>query len=288
VVNTGDDHIHAGLLVSPDVDSVTYALSGHFDEERGWGRLEDTFACADELAKYGHGWFRVGDADLALSLERTLRADRGESKVSLTAAICAALGVRATVLPMTEASVPTKVVVGDGTKLLLQEYLVRDRARPSVDRIEIGSSGAPPASGVAEAIVSADLVVFAPSNPISSIGPILELAGLRNLLRDRQRPTVAISAVVCSRPPLTLAERTRYHVREVFLKSAGTTHTPEGVAELYHGLIDGFVVDARDAAHLGVVEEYVGQATMADTLSSSEIERKQLWEQVIEFGMALA
>ena len=98
---------------------------------------------------------------------------------------------------------------------------------------------------------------------------------------------IAVSGVVCSRPPVTLPERNRHHVREVFLRSAGIAHTPEGVAALYRGLIDGFVIDTRDAGHLEAVEAHVSRATLADTLSSSESDRKQLWEQVIAFGLGL-
>ena len=287
VINTGDDHTHAGLLVSPDVDSVIYGLSGHFDELRGWGRLDDTFLCFDELARFGHDWFRVGDADLAVSLERTRLIGAGASMVSLTATIARGFGVMATVLPMSERRVPTTVLTRGGAQLSLQEFLVRERAQPNVARVDVGSRGAPPASGVTEAIAEADLVVIAPSNPISSISPILELEGVRELLRNRERPTIAISPVVCSVSPRTPPERSRYHVREVFLRSVGAAHTPEGVAELYRGLIDGFVVDAHDVEHLPAVEACGSLTTTADTLTSSSSDRQRLWDCVLRFGLGL-
>jgi LPPG:FO 2-phospho-L-lactate transferase len=287
VVNTGDDHTHAGLLVSPDVDSVIYGLSGLFDEQRGWGRLDDTFVCADQLEMFGHGWFRVGDADLAVSLERTRLISAGVSMVSLTAAIASGLGVAATVLPMSERRVPTTVLTRDGAQLSLQEFLVRERAQPSVARVEVGSRGAAPASGVTVAIAAADLVVIAPSNPVSSISPILELEGVRELLGNRERPTIAISPVVCSVPPRTPPEGNRYHVREAFLRSVGAAHTPEGVAALYRGLIDGFVVDSRDEEHLAAVEACGSRTTTADTLASSNSDRQRLWDRVLTFGLGL-
>lgn len=286
VVNTGDDHMHAGLLVSPDVDSVIYGLSGHFDELTGWGRLDDTFLCSDQLARFGHGWFRVGDADLAISLERTRLIGAGASMVSLTARIASGFGVTATVLPMSERRVPTTVLTRDGAQLSLQEFLVRERAQPSVAQVDVGSRVATPASGVTEAIAEADLVVIAPSNPVSSISPILELEGVRELLANRERPTIAISPVVCSASPRTPPERGHYHVREVFLRSVGVAHTPEGVAELYRGLIDGFVVDSQDVEHLPAVEACVSRTMTADTLASSR-DRQRLWDRVLGFGLGL-
>ncbi|HEX3605731.1 MAG TPA: 2-phospho-L-lactate transferase [Candidatus Dormibacteraeota bacterium] len=284
VVNTADDLDWLGLHVSPDLDSVLYALAGHFDEERGWGLRGDTFACNAALARHGLDWFHVGDEDMAQHLERTRLLREGAALSDATAQLARAWGVAARLLPMTDAPVRTMVSTDEGT-LSLQEYLVRRRAEPVVTSVDhAGLAAAEPAPGVLEALTEAEVVVLAPSNPVSSLGPILELAGVRAALRARPGGTVAVTPVVTGRPPGTPPEKGRARVREAFLRSRGIPHRAAAVAGLYAGLVDGFVLDERDGAEATEIAAAGTAVLCADTLAATPAERTRLGEAVLRFG----
>ncbi|HEV7689028.1 MAG TPA: 2-phospho-L-lactate transferase CofD family protein, partial [Acidimicrobiia bacterium] len=182
IANTADDLDYLGVHVSPDVDTVTYALAGIFDEQRGFGVVGDTFRNAEALRRYGAGWFAVGDADLATSIRRTGLLLAGATLSEATAALGRGLGLDAAVVPMSDDPVRT-VVVSDEGRLPFQEYLVRRRAQPAVVAVEQeGLEAARPAPAVLPALGGADLVVLAPSSPVASLGPILALPGVRAAL----------------------------------------------------------------------------------------------------------
>jgi LPPG:FO 2-phospho-L-lactate transferase len=267
IVNTADDLDYAGVHVSPDVDTVTYALAGVYDEARGFGMMGDTFRNAEALRRYGFGWFAVGDADLATSLRRTERLRTGASLSEATAELAAALGVAAAVVPMTDDAVRTVVVTDEG-RLPFQDYLVARRARPAVRAVEhAGLAGARPAPAVVPALAAADLVVLAPSSPLASLAPILALPGVRAALATV--PVTAVSPVVSGRPPATPPERSRAHVRAAFMASAGLPHSATAVAGLYAGLADTFVVDEHDAAgEAGEIRALGLDVVAADTLAT--------------------
>jgi LPPG:FO 2-phospho-L-lactate transferase len=198
IVNTGDDLLWWGLPVSPDVDSILYALAGQLSRERGWGVEGDTFHCLEQMSKLGAAsWFRIGDRDLATHLERAQLLADGRTLSEATTEIAASLGIRARILPMTDDRVETRVLTADGRDLSFQEYFVRERYQPAVSRVRFeNAEHTRPAPGVLDAIARADAVLIAPSNPITSIGPILSVPGIRDALRATSAPVAAISPIV--------------------------------------------------------------------------------------------
>jgi LPPG:FO 2-phospho-L-lactate transferase len=239
--NTGDDEEFFGLHVAPDLDTVVYTLAGRADPGRGWGIRGDSAVCLRALAALGGpAWFRLGDRDLATHLLRTARLRTGWPLSRVTAALAAAHGVRARVLPMTDDRVRTFVHTERG-RLAFQEYLVHGRARGHVRRIEIaGGRRARPAPGVLAALRASDAILLAPSNPLVSVGPILAVPAIRRALVRRRAPAVAVSPLVGGRAVRGPLAR--------MLRGLGLEVSPRGVARLYRGLIDVFVVDRVDAA----------------------------------------
>jgi LPPG:FO 2-phospho-L-lactate transferase len=239
--NTGDDEEFFGLHVSPDLDTVMYTLAGRADRARGWGLAGDTFACRDALAALGApAWFALGDRDLATHLLRTARLAAGVPLSRVTAELADAHGVRTRLLPMTNGRVRTFVHTEAG-RLPFQEYLVHRRARGRVRRIEIaGAARARPAPGVLAALAGADAIILAPSNPLVSTGPILAVPAIRRALAGRRAPAAAISPLVGGRPLKGPLHR--------MLRGLGMEVSPRGVARLYGGLVDVFVLDRVDAA----------------------------------------
>lgn len=285
VVNTADDLVYEGLCVSPDLDTVTYALAGRFDEDRGWGLTGDTFRSASALRRYGSGWFAVGDADLATNLIRTGILAAGGTLSAAAARIASALGVAARVLPMSDDPVRT-VVVTDGGRLPFQEYLVEHRAAPPVTAVDHdGLDTAAAAPGVVAAVAGADLVVIAPSNPVASIGPILGLPGVRDALASRRGTAVAVTPVVSAQPPTTTPERSRAGVRAAFMAARGRAHDATDVAAGYTDVVRGFVLDRRDSGQASEIEALGVDVLLADTLAPLR-ERPGLAGAVVEFGLA--
>ncbi len=275
IVNTADDLDYAGVHVSPDVDTVSYALAGRYDFERGWGLVGDTFRNAEALRRFGEGWFGIGDQDLATHLHRTELLRAGATLTEATADLTRSLGLTARVLPMSDDPVRTMVVT-EHDRLPFQDWLVRHQAGPAVVLVEHeGVEHARPAPGVIDAILHADVVVVAPSNPVSSIGPILELAGVREALVSRVLPTVAVTPVVTGRDPATEPERFRAQVREAFMMSRGLEHTAASVAGLYSGFASTFVLDIHDGHQLPAIEARGLEVVLADTL-----EPAGLWNEV--------
>jgi LPPG:FO 2-phospho-L-lactate transferase len=239
VVNTGDDVEHLGVHVSPDPDLVTYWLAGEIDEERGWGIAGDSFTVFERLVALGApDWFGLSDRDLATCLRRRERLEAGETHTAIQAEIARALGVAAAVLPMSDEAVRTHVRTDRGW-LGLQEYLVREHAKPAVLEVELaGIEDARPSPDALSAIEAADAIVIGPSNPVISIGPILAVPGMRQAIAAAAAPVVAVSPYVGGR---ILKGPT-----DEFMRSAGREASTRGVAAAYEGLADGLVVDAGD------------------------------------------
>jgi LPPG:FO 2-phospho-L-lactate transferase len=287
IVNTGDDFDYVGLRVCPDLDSVVYALAGCFDERRGWGPVGDSFAANQALARYGHDWFQLGDRDLALSLARTSRLAEGRPLSDVTSELCAAWGIAAQVLPATDQAVRTRV--RSGTRWLgFQDFVVRERAEPPIAEVAYdGAVDAGPAPGVVTALERADLVVIAPSNPVTSIGPILAVPWVRQAIAGRRAPTVAVSPIVLNAEPSSDAERTRCSLRAVVMEAVGLAHRPSAVASAYRDLIDGFVLDRRDFDEEGKVLAEFGLPVLPADILARPGRRTELAEAVIEFGLTL-
>ena len=197
IVNTGDDLEWWGLHVSPDIDSVLYALGGLLSPERGWGVDKDSFRCLERMKQLGQpAWFALGDLDLATHLTRTAMLRAGKSLSRATAELAATLGIRARVHPMSDEQVSTVLDTAKGT-LKFQEYFVRERHQIEVRSVRFeGAHRARPAPGVIESIAAAEAVILAPSNPVTSIGPILAVPGIRDALQRTKARVLAVSPMV--------------------------------------------------------------------------------------------
>jgi len=240
IVNVGDDTDIWGLHVSPDIDSIMYGLAGRLDTERGWGVRDETFRCLEEISKYGMpDWFRIGDRDVATHITRTALLQSGFTLSEVTARMAAPLGVKAVILPATDHPVRTKIETLDET-LSFQEFFVRERWQPSVRSVTYAGAAeahAPPA--VLNSIRDSRLVIVAPSNPITSVGPILAIHDIRDALRCTRAEVVAISPLIgheaFSGPAAKLMEACGYEV------------SPSGIARCYHDFLDNIVIDEKDA-----------------------------------------
>ena len=264
--NVGDDLEVLGVAVSPDLDSILYALAGLHDEERGWGRAGETWeALATVSSLGGEDWFRLGDRDLGLHLVRTQALRSGEPLSAVTARLAKALGVEATILPATDDRLRTWIDTAEGS-FHLQEWFVARGHRDEVDgvRFEGPAEGtARPAPGVLEALAAADAIVIAPSNPYVSIWPILAVEEIRAALVGRRVPCVAVSPLVGGRAVKGPADR-------MLARMAGGT-TPEHVAGCYAGLIDALVVDESDPAGPLAVRRIVTKTLMTDLDASRRL-----------------
>lgn len=246
VVNTGDDTDIWGLHVSPDLDSVIYALAGRLDVERGWGLAGETFRCLEAMAGLGDDtWFNLGDRDLATHLHRTRCLREGASLSAVTAEIARRLGVPARILPMSDDAVRTRVrtpAPGGGDRWLgFQEYFVKEKAL--VEVLEVaweGAERARPAPGVLEALAEAELVVVCPSNPVTSIGPVLAVPGIAGALGAARAPVIGVSPIVGGAPVSGPAGR--------LMQARGLPVSPVGVAAAYAPWLRALLIDPRDAA----------------------------------------
>lgn len=277
ICNVADDLEWMGLHVSPDVDSVLYALAGLFDHERGYGVRGDTGRFMDVLEAAGEdGWFRVGDRDLQTHVLRTAILRAGRPLSSATAVLGRALGVEATVLPASDDRVRTIVSAG-GHRLDFQSFYVREGGELQLDGVQWeGMERALPAPGLLEALSEADLVVFAESSPIASILPILELPGVRAALAATPARRVALSPVVLAVPPCSDVDRHHWRAREHLLQARGLGHDPASVARLYRGSVDVFVIDRRDRAFVPAIGGLGITALTADLLDRSAEGRARL------------
>jgi LPPG:FO 2-phospho-L-lactate transferase len=260
VGNVGDDLEILGMHVSPDLDSVLYALAGLADEQRGWGRAEETWHALGTVAALGGDtWFLLGDRDLGLHLVRTQALRDGEPLSTVTALLAKRLGVESTLVPATDDRLRTWIATAVG-ELPFQEWFVARAARDEVDGVRFeGAVDATAAPGVVEAVAAADVILLAPSNPYVSLGPILAVDGIRAALERRRVPCVAVSPLIGGRAVKGPADR-------MLARLAGGT-SPVHVAACYEGLIDALVVDERDAhdlAGLGGVQPIVTRTLMRD------------------------
>jgi LPPG:FO 2-phospho-L-lactate transferase len=255
--NTGDDIHLFGLKVCPDLDTVMYTLGGGIHEDQGWGRADETFAVKDELAAYGVGpeWFGLGDRDFATHIVRTQMIGAGYPLSAVTEALCARWNPGVRLIPMTDDRVETHVLIDDpdgepGTRRAVhfQEYWVRLRAAVDAHAVvPVGAEGSKPAPGVLEAIASADVIVFPPSNPVVSVGTILAVPGIREAIAEAGVPVVGLSPIVGDAPVRGMADKV--------LAAVGVESTAAAVAAHYgSGLLDGWLVDTVDAGVVADVE----------------------------------
>jgi LPPG:FO 2-phospho-L-lactate transferase len=239
IVNTGDDLWFWGLYMSPDLDSITYVLAGLLSKERGWGVKGDTFFCMQAMGQLGQPiWFHVGDRDLAVHLLRSKLMAEGKTLSEATTEIAAKIGVEARILPMSDSRVETRIDTPIG-ELSFEEYFVQRWYQDPVKSVRFaGAADAEPAPGVIDAILSATVVLLAPSNPVTSIGPILAVPGIRDALRITRAPVVAVSPIVGGAAVSGPAG--------ILLAAQGLPVSIAGVAQAYRDFLDDLVVDMKD------------------------------------------
>jgi LPPG:FO 2-phospho-L-lactate transferase len=275
IVNTGDDEHFYGLHVSPDLDTVTYTLAGVVNHANGWGRASETYHALRALGKfYGEPWFNLGDRDLATHLYRTDRWRSGASLTQVTAEIARHFGVRATVLPMSNQRVHTHVKLRGKMPLSFQEYFVKRRARGAVEAIELrGVEKALPSDGVLRAITTAAGVILAPSNPFVSLGPILQLDGVRETLKSVRPRVAAISPIVAGASVKGPAG--------AMMRGLGHEVSPLALARLYRDFTGILVLDRVDRRYVEPIQELGIRAVITDIIMTTPAKAARLAEVVL-------
>ena len=274
IANVGDDLEVHGLHVSPDLDTLLYTLAGLGDEERGWGRADETWNARDTIERLGgETWFQLGDRDLGLHLVRTDALRRGEPLSAVTERIARAVGLQLALLPATDDRLRTRIRTPAG-EFEFQEWFV---ARGHADRVDQvlydGAAEARPAPGVLEALEAAELIAIAPSNPFVSIGPILAVDEIRALVERRRERVVAVSPLIGGRAVKGPADA-------MFQSLAGGTGAAQ-VTDCYKGLIGALVIDEADADDAAAVAERGVRPLVTRTLMSEPDARAELVETVL-------
>jgi len=258
IVNTGDDFEHLGLTISPDVDTTLYTLAGVANPETGWGRRDETWSFMMAVAELGAPtWFKLGDRDLAIHVERTRRLRAGETLTSVTAHLAARLGVAARVLPMSDEPVRTAVETETGT-LAFQDYFAREQCRPAVRRIRYdGAETARPTVQIEAALSAPTLagIIICPSNPWLSVDPILAVPGMREAIRASSAPVIAVSPIIGGKAVKGPTAK--------IMAELGLAVDVASIARHYGDLLDALVVDAADRA---TADALPVPASIADTL----------------------
>lgn len=277
VVNTGDDIVLHGLHISPDLDTVTYTLAGAINPETGWGLAGETWGAMEALDRYGgQSWFRLGDRDLATHLYRTQRLAEGATLHEVTAEITQAWGLGLQVLPMSNDRIETRIALRDqpGDSIGFQEWFVGLRHATAVSAATFeGAADSKPGPGVLDAIKSAEAVVICPSNPIVSIGPLLEVPGLADALVSRRNRCVAISPIIAGKALKGPAD--------TLMADLGHEPSVVGVARLYAKFASALLIDEADAASAAAVEAeglrcVVAPTIMSDRTAAATLARRTL------------
>lgn len=283
VVNTGDDFVHLGLSISPDVDTVIYWLAGLNDRSRGWGLAGETWNFMSALARLGGPtWFNLGDGDLATHVERTQRLARGETLSEVTRHICRKLSIFHHVAPMSDHTVRTVVHTTEGP-LAFQDYFVRLRCEPEVTAVSFdGIEKAAPSPAFIAAMADPRLrtIVICPSNPLLSIDPILSVPGVRQWLHQRRVPVVAVS-------PIVGGQAIKGPAAKIF-RELGRDVSALGVAYHYHGLIDGLVVDVLDDDDVPAIENLGLSVAVTNTVMLNSGDQQRLADVALAFAAQIA
>lgn len=280
IVNTGDDLQYLGCHISPDIDIVTYTLAGIVDEQNGYGIDEDTYNCLNQLSKYeAETWFKLGDRDFATHLLRTAFLQQGFNLSEVTEKIRTSLNVKVRILPMTDGMVMTKIKTP--TRMMeFQEYFVKRKFQDPVQDVSYeGAAHAVPAAGVVPAIETADLIIFCPSNPILSIGPILAIPGIRDSIAKTGAKMVGISPIVGGKAVKGPLDR--------ILENLGLEVSPFGVAQLYRGLLRGYVIDIIDKPSRSKIEGLGMKVLTTGTIMSSAESKTRLAQDTLRFAETL-
>jgi LPPG:FO 2-phospho-L-lactate transferase len=282
IVNTGDDFEHLGLSICPDIDTVLYTLGGLNSRARGWGREDESWSCMETLATLGgESWFQLGDRDLALHLLRSDALRSGQTLSDITSRLATALGIDASVIPMSDDPVHT-IVHTDAGELPFQRYFVEQRCEPRLRRLRFaGAESATPAPGAIRALARTDLaaVLICPSNPYLSIDPILAVAGIRDLLAATPAPIVAVSPIVAGAAVKGPTAK--------IMTELGVPVSSLSVAEHYRGLIDAIVIDRSDRAERHAIESLGIAVHVTDTLMRDDADKSRLARETLDFAAEL-
>lgn len=279
--NTADDFDLYGLHICPDLDTVLYTLAGLANPATGWGIAGDTFATLEMVGRYtGQPWFQLGDRDFATHIVRTEQLRRGDSLSTVTAGLARALGISATIVPMSDEPVATMIDTPDG-RLDFQQYFVGRRHADEVTGVHFaGINAAQPSAAALDAIEHAEAIVFCPSNPIVSIGPILAVPGMRAALARASAPKVAVSPIVGGQALKGPAAQ--------MLASLGHEVSAAGVAALYTGVVDGLIIDELDEALAPRVEALGMRVHVINTVMRNDDDRANLARESLTFAQAIA
>jgi LPPG:FO 2-phospho-L-lactate transferase len=280
IVNTGDDLEYLGAYISPDIDIITYTLAGIVDEEKGWGIKGDTYRCMEQLERYSaETWFRVGDRDFATHLLRTAFLQQGFSLTEVTEKIRSALGVKVRILPMSNDRVATKIKTTAGL-LEFQEYFVKRKFSDKVEDVTYeGANHAVPSEGVLSSLKLSEVIILCPSNPILSIGPILAIPGIREALGKATGTIVGISPIVGGKALKGPLDR--------IMADLGLEVSPYGVAQLYHGVLDGFVIDEVDKKLSPRIERLGMKVTATRTMMNEPEVKTRLAEETVKLAESI-
>jgi LPPG:FO 2-phospho-L-lactate transferase len=281
IVNTGDDFVHCGLTICPDLDTVLYTLANVANTETGWGRARESWRILGEVAQLGGpDWFRLGDLDLALHLTRSHLLHEGQSLTAVTRHLCHQLNIRAEVLPMCDRPAPTLIETADGL-LPFQTWFVKEKWQPAVQKIHLPDD-VRATSHVMHRLETADLVLIAPSNPFVSIDPILNVYPIREMVADLPQAVIAVSPIVAGKALKGPAAK--------LIQERGLPVTAQAVADYYGDLIDGFVYDQQDPP--GSVKTDGLQANglhtlRLDTIMHNAADRRRVAEAVLLFARSV-
>jgi LPPG:FO 2-phospho-L-lactate transferase len=287
IVNTGDDFDHFGLRICPDLDTVCYTLAGIANPETGWGREDESWNAMKDIEKLGGPtWFRLGDRDLAIHLERTRLLTEGKSLSEICHHFCSTWQIKHPVLPMSNDRISTLVHSDEGD-LPFQDYFVRRKCEPQVYGFDfIGADRAVPAPGVLDAMQAADLIVICPSNPWVSIDPILAVPGTREALAgSRQgRGVIAVS-------PIIQGDTIKGPAAKMF-REMGISPSAASVASHYGskrdgGLLSGYVFDVLDTHEQAAISNLGIHQKITNTIMKKQNDRIDLAVEVIDFGRSL-
>jgi len=269
ICNTADDGEFHGLHVSPDLDTVIYTLAGWIDPEKGWGVRGDTFVVLEQLGRLGSDpWFQLGDRDLATHILRTQMLRDGRPLSRVAARLCAALGVRAMVLPMSDDRIETRLGTPEG-EISFQEFFVKQRWQPEVTGVRfVGIGASRPAPGVLEALERAAAIVICPSNPVTSIGPILAVPGIRDALKKTPAPIIAVSPLIGATAISGPAHK--------LMRACGLPPSALGVAQSYGDFLDALVIAAEDRSLAPAIEDLGMRALVTDIRMPSRAEKRRL------------
>ena len=275
IVNTGDDIELYGLHISPDIDIVMYTLAGIVDEEKGWGIKGDTFHCLEMLRKYGYKtWFNLGDKDLATHLHRTSLMTKGLKLSEAADKMRRALGLKVRILPMTDDRFETWIET-DSDSMHFQEYFVKRGAKDRVLNVKfVGAETAKPAPSVVESILESRLVIISPSNPIVSIGTILSVKRVREVLRQSKARKIAISPIVAGAPIKGPADK--------LMRGLGLEVSAYSVAHLYMDFLDTFVLDEADEKERTRIKDLGIKVVVTDTIMKSLEDKVRLAKTVLQ------